>query len=206
MATRGRPTQTRHQRRTIARDQLLQAVTALLANGRTYADLSINQIVAEAGLAKSTFYQYFTGKNDLLRSLLDEVIVTAGAAEAWLNFDGPTTLDMVQASIQARAATYRPFLPLMAAAFDAVYFDTDVRDSAQQLMALLNDGIETHVRKGQAAGWIGPDLPPLEIAIWLNWMLTRGFHQLILGADANTADRLITEFSQLVWSVLYAHK
>jgi TetR/AcrR family transcriptional regulator, ethionamide resistance regulator len=206
MATRGRPTQTRAARRTIARDQLLQAVTALLADGRTYANLSINEIVAHAGLAKSTFYQYFTGKNDLLRSLLDEVILTAGAADAWLNFDGPTTLEMVQASIQARAARYHPFLPLMAAAFDAVYFDTDVRDSAQQLMALLNDGIETQVRKGQAGGWIDPTLPPHEIAIWLNWMLTRGFHQLILGADANTSDRLITEFSQLVWNVLYAHK
>jgi AcrR family transcriptional regulator len=205
MASRGRPTQPRAERRTIVRDQLLQAVTALLADGRTYADLSINEMVAAAGLAKSTFYQYFTSKNDLLRSLLDEVILTAGPADAWLNFDGPTTLEQVQASIRQRAATYRPFLPLMAAAFDAVYFDTDVRGTAQQLTALLNDGIETHVRDGQAAGWIDPDLPPHEIATWLNWMLTRGFHQLILSADPDAADALIAEFSRLVWSILYAH-
>jgi TetR/AcrR family transcriptional regulator, ethionamide resistance regulator len=204
MATRGRPTLTRAQRRTIARDQLLQAVTALLADGRTYADLSINEMVAEASLAKSTFYQYFTGKNDLLRSLLDEVILSAGAADAWLSFDGPTTLEQVQTSIQQRAATYRPFLPLMAAAFDAVYFDTEVRDTARQLMTLLNAGIETHVRTGQAAGWIDGSLPPRETATWLNWMLTRGFHQLILSADPDTSHELIAEFSRLVWSILYA--
>jgi hypothetical protein len=94
----------------------------------------------------------------------------------------------------------------MAAAFDAVYFDPDVRDTARQLMILLNDGIEAHVRQGQAGGWIDPTLPPHEIATWLNWMLTRGFHQLILSADTTTADELIAEVGRLVWSILYAHK
>jgi AcrR family transcriptional regulator len=206
MATRGRPTTSREERRRLVRTQVLDAVTIMLADGRTYSDLNINEIVAQVGIAKSTFYQYFTGKNDLLRSLLEEVSTGAGATDPWLNFDGPVTLEMVTSAIQQRTAAYLPYLPLMAAAFDAVYFDNEVRDTARQLMGLLNAGIEAHVREGQKGGWIDPGLPPHEIAVWLNWMLTRGLHQLALGADYEHVRELVDGFSRLVWKVLYASR
>jgi TetR/AcrR family transcriptional regulator, ethionamide resistance regulator len=204
MANRGRPTTSRQERQVAVRTQLLGAVTALLAGGGTYAELSINEIVAEAGIAKSTFYQYFTGKNDLLRSLLDEFAIAAGAADPWLNFDGPVTLAELDASIQQRTRDFLPYLPLMAAAFDAVYLDAEVREVGAQVMARLDDGIEAHIRQGQKAGWIDPALPPRETASWLNWMLSRGYHQLVLGADAPTTTDLVSGFSQIIWFALYA--
>jgi len=204
MATRGRPTTPRSARRAAVRDELLQAVTTALADGRSYADLGVNELVERAGIAKSTFYQYFTSKNGLLTSLLDEVGTTLGATDAWLDFERAPTAEQVEELVRERAARYLPYLPLMAAAFDAVYIDGEVRDTAQRVMAQLNAGIEAHIREGQAAGWIDASLPPRDTAVWLNWMLTRGFHQLILGADDGAAKPLIAEFSHLVWSILYA--
>jgi AcrR family transcriptional regulator len=204
MATRGRPTRPRAERRTIVRDALLRAVTNLLADGATYADLKINAIVAEAGLAKSTFYQYFTGKNELLSSLIEQVIADAGPAGAWLGLDGPLSRELLERTLQERVHTHRRYLPLMAAAFDAAYFDAQVREPIDQLTSLLNSATEVHVRAGQTAGWIDPALPPREIAIWLNWMLARGLHRLVLTADEHRTQKLIATFSQLVWSVLYA--
>lgn len=204
MPPRGRPATSRAARRAEVRDQLLPAVTDLLVDGRTYADLGINEIAAAAGIAKSTFYQYFTGKNDLLRSLLEDVTVNLGGADGWLRFDAAPTLAAVERSVAERAATYRPYLPLMAAAFDAVYIDSEVRTTAQQLQARLDDGIAAHIRRGQADGWIDPALPARDTAVWLNWMVTRGFHQLILDADDATAEPLVSELGRLVWSILYA--
>jgi AcrR family transcriptional regulator len=204
MATRGRPTTSRDARRAAVRIELLNALTRLLVERGSYATVGVNELVADAGIAKSTFYQHFTGKNDLLRSLLEEVIIGAGAANAWLDFDGPVTVEQVKAHIQERTETYLPYLPVTAAAFDAIYVDSEVRETARQLMTLLNDSIEAHVRKGQAGGWIDPSLPPHEIAVWLNWAISRGFQQLVLGADDATIRERIAGFSQLVWRVLYA--
>jgi AcrR family transcriptional regulator len=205
MADRGRPTLPRSERRAAVRDALLVAVTELLSEGGSYADLSINAIVAEAGLAKSTFYQYFTGKNDLLGSLIDQVIEDTRARDAWLDFDRAPDVATVQRTIASRAAAYQPFLSLMAAAFEAAYVDAEVRANVERLMALLNDGIATHVRRGQTGGWIDPELGAEEIAVWINWMVSRGLHQLVLGADAERVDALLAGFGQLVWSILYAH-
>jgi AcrR family transcriptional regulator len=204
MATRGRPTTSRDERRAGVRAPLLEAVTGLLSDNRAYADLSINEIVARAGIAKSTFYQYFAGKNDLLRSLLDEVAISAGAADQWLSFDGPVTYESLDAALQERTRRYLPLLPLMAAAFDAVYFDAEVREMGERLMGQLNDGIAAHIEHGQEAGFIDPTLPPREAAMWLNWMLSRGFHQLVLGADPANINALVAGFSRLVWLMLYA--
>jgi AcrR family transcriptional regulator len=204
MATRGRPTKPRAERRAEAREALLRAVTNLLADGPAYADLSINAIVAEAGLAKSTFYQYFTGKNELLSSLIEQAVAGAGPAIAWLDRERPATPEHLARSLQGKVATQRRYLPLIAAAFDAAYFDRQVRECVDQLMTLLNDATETHVRFGQAGGWIDPALPPREIAIWLNWMFSRGLHKLALTADEDRLDELLVSFSRVVWPVLYA--
>jgi AcrR family transcriptional regulator len=204
MATPGRPTTSRDQRRAAVRTQLLEAITDLLSDDRTYAELSINEIVAHAGIAKSTFYQYFTGKNDLLRSLLNEVAVTAGAADPWLNVNQSVTCESLDAAIQQRTQQYLPVLPLMAAAFDAIYFDAEVREIGERLMQRLNDGLAAHIEQGQQDGVIDPTLPPRETATWLNSMLTRGFHQLVLGADDANITALVAAFSQLVWLMLYA--
>jgi len=114
MAARGRPTNPRAERRASVREQLLQAVTTALADGRSHADLGVNEMVEAAGIARSPFYQYFMSKNGLLTSLLDGVGTTLGATDAWLDFAQAPTAEEVATRIQRRAAAYRPYLPLMA--------------------------------------------------------------------------------------------
>ena len=83
--TRRRPAG-RETRRDDARARLLAVVERLLADGESYTEISIERMVAEAGMARSTFYVYFADKGDLLRAwfagITDELRVSAHVSVA----------------------------------------------------------------------------------------------------------------------------
>lgn len=66
------------------RDELLDVAQRLFArNG--YDGTSVNQIIAELGVSKATFYNHFNSKEDLLEALASRFArATAGAAEELL--------------------------------------------------------------------------------------------------------------------------
>src|SRR5208283_5567388 len=45
------------------------AIVALVSEGESFTELSIERIVARAGISRSTFYVYFADKGELLRAL-----------------------------------------------------------------------------------------------------------------------------------------
>ncbi|MCL4835682.1 MAG: TetR/AcrR family transcriptional regulator [Caldilineaceae bacterium] len=55
------------------REQITQIATAEFAE-HAYRSVSISRIVAQAGIAKGSFYQYFEGKEDLYGYLLDLLV------------------------------------------------------------------------------------------------------------------------------------
>lgn len=203
LSRRGRPTESYDVRRAAVRDALFEAVQGLLADGRAYADLSINKMVAEAGIAKSTFYKYFTGKNDLLSSFIDEVVDAVGESYDWLDFEGSPTPAAIRSAVHSHVMEFMPYMPLMAAAFDAAFYDDELRESVDVLMASLTSGVARHIQFGQKQDWIDPDLPPAETGMWLTWMATRGVHKLVLVADTDKVEHLVAGISQMVWSALY---
>ena len=53
------------------------AVAAQKFNEESYAAVSVDQIVALAGIARSSFYRFFRDKDDLLRQIIDPVFELA---------------------------------------------------------------------------------------------------------------------------------
>jgi len=64
-------------------------VAARLFNESSFAAVSIENIVQEAGIARSTFYRWFADKEDLLRQIITPVFEDAGALLAVLDKDKP---------------------------------------------------------------------------------------------------------------------
>jgi hypothetical protein len=73
----------RHVERDLNTRRLLPAVEALLETF-SYAELSVEQMVAAADISRSTFYNYFEDKNDLLGAL------AAGAMGALIEASRPS--------------------------------------------------------------------------------------------------------------------
>lgn len=196
---------TRAQRRDEIRSKMLTAVEEMLAEGESFTELSVERLVARAGVARSTFYVYFEDKGELLRGWLEDITGELDAvAKRWWSLDADASRDDLRGALAAVLGVYRPHTPLMAAAFDAAAYDPAVRETVMTLMTFNTAGLRKHIKAGQRDGFVDPDLQANEVALWLTWMAERGLHQLVRGADDATFDRLLDAYTTIIWNTLYA--
>jgi TetR/AcrR family transcriptional regulator, ethionamide resistance regulator len=196
---------TRAQRRDEIRLKMLAAVEEMLAEGESFTELSVERLVARAGVARSTFYVYFEDKGELLRGWLEDIFGELDAiAKRWWSLDGEATRDDLHEALAAVIDTYRPHTSLMSAAFDAAAYDPAVRETVMTLMTYNTAGLRKHIKAGQRDGFVDPTLQANEVALWLTWMAERGLHQLVRGADDTTYQRLLDAYTTIVWNTLYA--
>lgn len=194
----------RAQRRDDIRLKLLAAVEQMLAEGESFTELSVERLVAQAGVARSTFYVYFEDKGELLRAWLDDITDSLDdVAKGWWSLDAKADRDDLRKALESIVQTYRPHTNLMAAAFDAAAYDPAVRESTMTLMSHNVAGLRKHIKTGQRDGFVDAALPAAEVAQWLTWMAERGFHQLVRGANDATVDALIDGYTAIVWNTLY---
>jgi TetR/AcrR family transcriptional regulator, ethionamide resistance regulator len=196
--------QQRDRRRDQMRTRLLAAVERLVGEGESFTGLSVERLVAEAGIARSTFYVYFEDKGDLLRAWFAEITrELRDSAAAWWAIDAAPSLDRVREVLAGIVATYRPHTTLMAAVYDAAAYDPAVRDLVRSMMDENVAGLRRHIRVGQRGGFVDPSLPAAQTAAWLTWMAERGLHQLVRTASDAEVERLVDAYAQIVWRTLY---
>jgi len=195
----------RAQRRDDIRAKLLAAVEQMLGEGESFTELSVERLVAQAGVARSTFYVYFEDKGELLRAWLEEITSSLDdSARDWWSLDAKATREDLHKALEKIVMTYRPHTNLMAAAFDAAAYDPAVREAAMALMTHNAAGLRKHIKAGQRDGFVDPTLPAVEVSQWLTWMAERGLHQLVRGATDAAVDALIEAYTAIVWNTLYA--
>jgi AcrR family transcriptional regulator len=104
------------------RARLMRAFTELMAE-RGYAGVRVGDLVARAGVSRSTFYEHFAGKEECLLAAYDRFAAAVGAAiTPELDEDAPwhtfvaATVDGYLALLQHDLVAARAFLVEMAAA------------------------------------------------------------------------------------------
>jgi AcrR family transcriptional regulator len=187
------------------RGRLLEVVERLLEDGESFTEISVERMVSEAGMSRSTFYVYFEDKGDLLRAwfgaIEDDIV---GAAAEWFALDGSATREDLHNALSRLVHAYRPHVSLMSATYDAAAYDASVRELTGKMMGGNIAGLRKHIRTGQRDGFVDEALPPEQTAQWLTWMAERGFHQLVRGASDAEVERLIDAYVAIVWNTLYA--
>src|SRR5438093_12713692 len=115
-------------RRDEIRNRLLEVVERLLEEGESYTEISVERLVGEAKMSRSTFYVYFEDKGDLLRAWFGEITAEIeDAARDWWALDGDATRDDLRQALSKSVMTYRPHTTLMAAVYDAAAYDPGPR-------------------------------------------------------------------------------
>jgi TetR/AcrR family transcriptional regulator, ethionamide resistance regulator len=142
-----RPSQRAHVPRDEAKRRIVAATDALLRE-RRYNTLTIEQVMAEAGLARTVFYRYYDGLPHVLLSvledLLDEVVAMSAAANR------PGDPDVLRATLQRAVDVFDEHGHLIRAVVEAAAVDDEL-DAAYNVLldhavdetaALIEDGIE----------------------------------------------------------------
>ncbi|MHB1777545.1 MAG: TetR/AcrR family transcriptional regulator [Acidimicrobiales bacterium] len=165
-----RRTQTRRRRAAIEQ-AILDATEALLA-GRPFRDLSIEDVMARAGLTRTAFYRYFPDlEGVLLRQLLHVRGELGQAADLWLNKDVDPTEGLLPAAT-ALAQVFCQHGRLLLALADASAGSPDIEQAwhaaIQSFVAPVQARIESLRQQG-----LCQIADPAQTAVALVWMNER---------------------------------
>jgi TetR/AcrR family transcriptional regulator, ethionamide resistance regulator len=113
------------ERRRDAEAAFMAATESLLGRGSSYADLSVEQISAEAGRSRTAFYVYFRDKRELLMRATETVVAELydEADQWWSGADGRRGL---REALTAVLGTYREHGDLLRAVVEAATYDEEV--------------------------------------------------------------------------------
>jgi AcrR family transcriptional regulator len=195
----------RAERRDEIRHRLLEVVERLLDDGESFTEISVERMVSQARLARSTFYLYFQDKGDLLVAWFAEITgELESAARDWWTLGAEATRNDLRAALDRIVKTYRPHTTLMAAMYDTSAYDAEVRRLVTAMMDRNTAGLRKHIKAGQKAGFVDPSVLADQTAGWLTWMAERGLHQLVRTASDAELARLVDAYTTIVWNTLYA--
>jgi AcrR family transcriptional regulator len=185
--------------------RLAEAVYRLQTDGATYAETSVDRLVAEAGISRSTFYKYFKDKSGLLNALSEEILDDLlRASTSWLDLPArPTTADY-RAALAVNFAVYRKHAPVLSALTEGAAYDEVFRARADAMMTAFIIVISTHISRGQAAGSVDPALDARATGTWLTWMLERGQALFIGPATSEELERYVQAAADVMTKSLHS--
>jgi AcrR family transcriptional regulator len=184
--------------------QLLPAVERMLAGGEHFSQLSVERLITDAAVSRTTFYRYFADKGELLAALSASAIgdIVAAAEGLWALPDDAGR-DDVAAAIDAIVRVFLPHTHLMAAVTDTAGYDAGVRERFAAGFGAARAAAAAAIAQGQAAGTMRATLDPDSTAAWLTWMAERGMSQLVAPATSTERRQLVTTLTDIIWFTLY---
>jgi AcrR family transcriptional regulator len=158
---------------------VLEATERLLAQGRGYADLTVEEIASGAGISRPAFYFYFRDKRDLLMRLTEDVAeVLYAEAGTWWSGEGDGRSDL-RSALATVIGLYQEHGVLLRAVVEASAYDGVVAGFWRALVGRFVEASRQRIEAEQAAGSIG-DLPAEETAFALCWMVERACYQRLV--------------------------
>jgi AcrR family transcriptional regulator len=193
----------RDERRPDVERRLIEAVTRLCADSRSFAELSISSLVRAAGLGRATFYLYFEDRSAFVLRLADyvrdqlarPVSVLWGAA-----LEDRATLD---AAIADLVSTFCEEYAVIAAVVEAAASDPAVGTRLESNMETFITESARVLEAAQARRTIRSDVPPYETAAALIWMVERTCYRLASDKDPDRRARLSDALAGICWHALH---
>jgi AcrR family transcriptional regulator len=194
--SRRKDPEARQARREALLTRLGDAVEALLREGGSYADLAVERITSRAEVSRTTFYEYFGDKRELLMSLAERATSDLGHAAAGWRAEGG---DLGKAELRE---VLRLFLranrerPLLAALTEAATYDDEVRAAWLAHQDVLIDLIEERLLEEQRAGRMPPG-PTHATACALHWMVQQTCYQEMVAHQRLREDEYLDAVTSL---------
>ena len=178
-------------RREAARDRIVAAAERLLRE-RPYRELSVEEVMAEAGLSRTVFYRHFDGLPELVLSLFGTI--TQGLMAEVQAAPGPgATRGILEAAVDA----YAEHGGLLRAIDEAARHDADIEAAYRAVADAFTGVIAGQIEEGMAEGRIRPG-DAYELARALN-VMNANYLLETLGRDPDFDRRLAVDTLMAVW-------
>jgi AcrR family transcriptional regulator len=186
-------------RRQASTNEILAATRRLLADGGPVAKLSVDQIVAEAGVSRATFYVCFPDKHAVIGRLAEESLAWRQDIHAEVLSDPELTRERLDGLLLAIVAHWQTNRTVLAAIIELAEHDPAMRDPWRQA---VNQIAEQAAEQFQTRWANSPDRPenPDAIAAAFTWMFASCCHQLV--TDDASAKTIALAISEILWRTL----
>jgi AcrR family transcriptional regulator len=151
-----------------ARTQIVVAAERLLSE-RRFRDLTVDEVMAAAGLSRTAFYRHFRSLPDVVLDLLAD-LVRQVAAEA--DIGDPRDRGIMRRQLALVVQTFRDHGPLLLALEEAAHYDDEVERAYTALRDSAVDLTTELLRRGIAEGHT-PPMPVRDVAHALSVMNAR---------------------------------
>lgn len=199
--------QERHDRkRREMNSRALGAVENLLASGEeSFAQISIDRLVAALGISRTTLYIYYQDKNDVLRvlaeGLLHDLVQTAAG---WLGRDHGLTLDELRAALTATMGVYIEHRVVLTAIVEVASVDDAMRARYEGMLQDADAALVRHIKLGQRRGFVDPELTARTTGTWITRMAWAGMRRFLVDDNPDELDRYADALARVIWNALYA--
>jgi TetR/AcrR family transcriptional repressor of nem operon len=163
---------------------------------RGFQGVSVDDIVAKTSLTKGAFYHHFPTKLDLGYALVEEVLKSL-IIERWITplsaYDNPLDGIVRQMKLligNADPSVLRTGCPLNNLVQEMAPIDKGFQVRLQSALNLWIDELELHLKRGQRAGFVRPDVDTRQAAHFIV-LLHEGTYGLLKGLDDPGAFRTL---------------
>jgi len=192
------------ERRALLTAHFIGVVEALIEDGASYSELSVERLIRAGGVSRATFYAYFHDKGDLLRAMAQDVAnEISEAGVTWWNLPESLTKADLREGLRPAVDAYLKHKILLRAVAQTAAYDERVREAYEALMADTIRRLTAHIKKEQRARLAHPGLDGARTATWLVWMLERGLYQVVSQARGTAVEGWIDSVTEIVWRTVY---
>jgi TetR/AcrR family transcriptional regulator, ethionamide resistance regulator len=164
-----------------ARDAIVAATERLLAEQRL-SQLSVADIIAAAGISRTSFYAYFGSKTavvaEALRRVTDQVMV---AVEPFLTDGGSDPETAIRVSLERWVEVCTVHGALMRTVSEEWPHDDSLRALWSEILATFTAGTARVIRAARAAGQAPEGADADALAACLMWGYERVLHLALVG-------------------------
>ena len=183
-----------------SRERIVAAVETLVRD-TPYAELTVDDVMREAGFGRTIFYRHFDDLADLLRragreaidGLLDAQVAFSGARMG----DGP---EVVRAAIEPAVAVYERHGPLLRAISEAAAVEEQIAAGQEAIRERFRELVEESLRASGGLT-IDPSADLAEVARALN-LMNEKYLLDTFGREPRASAETATETLTAIWLAL----
>ncbi|MCK9249786.1 MAG: TetR family transcriptional regulator [Solirubrobacteraceae bacterium] len=192
-------------RRQEAHDKLSTALESALRAGTPFTRITVDELIEQSGVPRSTFYLYYADKSHLLRAVSSGLSSAyLEACEDWWHLPPDGTREDLRRAFDRMLESYLPHQHLLAAVIETSSYDHEVSADYRSLLELHFDEVAEHIRRGQADGSVAAHVDADHAARWITHLVERGLYEFAADAADDERERYLTAWTDIVWNALYA--